>query len=165
MQVKEQEYENNILGWPPILQRGENVDQLNKTPYKKTCCRKGLDIKIINPQELISDKEIRHLGENANYEIFNCCKSHLDSVDILVAVLDGSQVDDGTAWEVGYFFRNKVQGQQIVGIRTDFRRAGESSDAVVNGMVECSCDVIVDSIEKMVKVMYGWLDSDTGRDG
>lgn len=131
-----------------------------KRRIKRLAADKGLDIKIINPQELISDKEICQLGENAKYEIFNRCNAHLDGVDILVAVLDGSQVDDGTAWEVGYFFRSKVHGQKILGVRTDFRKAGESNGAIVNAMIECSCDGVVASINKMVETLSDWLDAD-----
>ena len=50
----------------------------------------------------------------------------------MIALLDGSQVDDGTAREIGYFFAKKSPEQKIIGIRTDFRRAGESEDAVVD---------------------------------
>jgi nucleoside 2-deoxyribosyltransferase len=50
----------------------------------------------------------------------------------MIALLDGSQVDDGTAWEIGYFYSKKSPEQKIIGIRTDFRRAGESQGAVVN---------------------------------
>ena len=42
------------------------------------------------------------------------------------------QVDDGIVWEIGYFYARKSPEQKIIGIRTDFRRAGESSGAVVN---------------------------------
>jgi hypothetical protein len=36
-------------------------------------------------------------------EIFSRCKSNLDDADMVIALLDGPQVDDGTAWEIGYF--------------------------------------------------------------
>ena len=87
----------------------------------------------------------QRLGEKAKFEIFSRCKSHLDDADIVIALLDGSQVDDGTSWEIGYFYARKSSEQKIIGIRTDFRRAGESSGAVVNAMIECSCDWIVKS--------------------
>lgn len=142
----------------PLFSKTERTwINLIKRHITRLAADNGFDIKIINPQEFIYDKEIAELGETAKYEIFNRCKSHLDSVDILVAVLDGSQVDDGTAWEIGYFYGHKGYGHKILGIRTDFRKAGESSGAVVNAMIECSCDVIVDSVEKMVKVLDGWL--------
>jgi len=52
----------------------------------------------------------------------------------VIALLDGSQVDDGTAWEIGYFYAKKSPEQKILGIRTDFRRAGECEGAVVSAM-------------------------------
>ncbi len=61
----------------------------------------------------------------------------------MIALLDGSQVGDGTAWEIGYFYAGKSPEQKIIGIRTDLGRAGESEGAVVNAMIECSCDWIV----------------------
>jgi len=60
-----------------------------------------------------------------------------------IAVKHGSQVDDGTAWEIGYFYARKSSEQKIIGIRTDFRRAGECEGAIVDPIIECSCDKIV----------------------
>jgi nucleoside 2-deoxyribosyltransferase len=44
---------------------------------------------------------------------------------MVIALLDGSQVDDGTAWEDGYFYRGKPEGTKIIRVRTDFRNARE----------------------------------------
>ncbi len=38
-----------------------------------------------------------------HYSGFSRCKSHLDDADMMLALFDGSMVDDGTAWEIGYF--------------------------------------------------------------
>jgi len=76
---------------------------------------------------------------------------------MVIALLDGSQVDDGTAWEIGYFYARKSPEQKIIGIRTDFRRAGESEGAVVNPMIECSCDRIVRSREDLMEVVCEFL--------
>jgi nucleoside 2-deoxyribosyltransferase len=84
-------------------------------------------------------------------EFFSRCKSHLDDADRVIALLDGSQVDDGTAWEIGYFYAKRSPEQKIIGIRTDVRRAGESVGAVVNAMIECSCDWIVRSREELME--------------
>jgi nucleoside 2-deoxyribosyltransferase len=89
-------------------------------------------------------------GESRN---FSRCKFHLDDADLLIALLDGPQVDDGTAWEIGYFYAKKSPGQKIVGIRTDFRRARESEGAVVNAMVEEACDWIVRSREELIEAI------------
>ncbi|MGO9022030.1 MAG: nucleoside 2-deoxyribosyltransferase [Syntrophobacteraceae bacterium] len=50
--------------------------------------------------------------------------SCIPAVNILIALLDGPQVDDGAAWEIGYFYAKRRPEQKIIGIRTDFRRAG-----------------------------------------
>ncbi len=85
--------------------------------------QRGTKNDIIFPYDLITQSEIDHLGPKAKSEIFSCCKSHLDDADMMIALLDGPQVDDGTAWEIGYFFARKSPEQKIIGIRTDFRRA------------------------------------------
>lgn len=72
---------------------------------------------------------------------------------MVIALLDGAQVDDGTAWEIGYFYAMKLPGQKIIGTRTDFRRAGECEGAVVNPMIEGACDRIVRSREDLVGVI------------
>ena len=113
----------------------------------------GVDTEIIFPYDLITEEDIGLLGEHATREIFHRCKSHLHDAHIVVALLDGSQVDDGTAWEIGYFYRGRADGSRIIGIRTDFRNAGESRNSVVNAMIECSCDRIVRSSEELLEVL------------
>jgi nucleoside 2-deoxyribosyltransferase len=113
----------------------------------------GTKAEIIFPYDLITQSEFDHLGSKAKLEIFSRCKSHLDDADMVIALLDGSQVDDGTAWETGYFYAGKSPEQKIIGIRTDFRRAGESEDAVVNPMIEGACDRIVRSREELFRVL------------
>jgi nucleoside 2-deoxyribosyltransferase len=87
----------------------------------------------------------------AKHEIFSRCKSNLDDADMLIALLDGPQVDDGTAWEIGYFYASRKPEQKIIGVRTDFRRAGESQGAVVNAMIEAACDLVVRSREELME--------------
>jgi nucleoside 2-deoxyribosyltransferase len=113
----------------------------------------GQQVNVIWPYELISQSEIDCLGPNAKSEIFSRCKSNLDDADMMIALLDGPQVDDGTAWEIGYFFAKKWPEEKIIGVRTDFRRAGESQGAVVNAMVEVACDMVVRSREELLKVL------------
>jgi len=115
---------------------------------------RGLALEVIWPYELISQQEIEALGDDARQEIFMRCKAGLDQCDTLLALLDGSQVDDGTAWEVGYFFAKRQPGQRIIGVRTDFRNAGESQQAVVNAMVEMACDEIVSSRQQLLVRLF-----------
>ncbi len=97
------------------------------------------DMEIIWPREIVPDRPEPE-------GIFRANLRALDECDLMVALLDGAQVDDGTAWEMGYFFS---QGKTILGIRTDFRRAGESDESRVNLMIECSCQKVVSSIEEL----------------
>ena len=115
--------------------------------------QRGTKTKIIFPYDLITQSEIDLLGPKAKLEIFSRCKSHLDDANLVIALLDGSQVDDGTAWEIGYFFARKSSEQKIIGIRTDFRRAGESEGAIVNPMIECSCDWVVRSRDELMETI------------
>jgi len=88
-------------------------------------------------------------------QIFQANLKAMHECDLMVAILDGPQVDDGTAWEIGYFFS---QGGRVLGIRTDFRRAGESSCSKVNLMVECSCLCIAASLEELALELKRQLD-------
>lgn len=63
----------------------------------------------------------RHLGER-NAEM-------LRSSQAVLAVLDGQEVDGGTASEVGFA---AALGRPVVGLRTDFRLSGENERSQVN---------------------------------
>ena len=112
---------------------------------------------VIWPYELIIQTEIESLGNKAKFGIFSRCKAHLEDADLLVVLLDGPQVDDGTAWEIGYFYAKRKPEQKIIGIRTDFRRAGESDGGLVNAMIEVACDKLVRSREAVLEVISRFL--------
>lgn len=80
-------------------------------------------------------------------EIFDANTSALRGCDLMVAILDGAQVDDGTAWEVGFHFARRGK---IIGIRTDFRQAGETSSSRVNAMIECACIDIAQNLDELI---------------
>jgi len=103
--------------------------------------------------EIVWPHEIPAPGASPG-EIFQANLQALQQCDLLVAILDGPQVDDGVAWEVGYFFS---QGKTILGIRTDFRRAGEAAESRVNAMVECSCQAIAGSLDQLVLELKRFL--------
>ena len=119
----------------------------------QSAAQQDVTLEVIWPYELITSEEIAALGSAARQEIFRRCKDGLDNAHIVVALLDGTQVDDGTAWEIGYFFSRKSAGQTIIGIRTDFRKAGESATAIVNAMIEMACDRIVHDRDDLVGVV------------
>lgn len=57
----------------------------------------------------------------------------IEEADAVLAVLDGPDVDSGTASEIGFA---SAHGKPIVGLRTDTRRTGENGGVVVNLQVE-----------------------------
>ena len=71
--------------------------------------------------------------------IFSTDVGGIDWADALVAIMDGSDPDSGTAWEVGYAFRKKP----IVLVRTDFR-AQTGSGAPYNPMLTESATIRLD---------------------
>lgn len=74
----------------------------------------------------------------------------LDECDAVVAILDGVDVDSGTAAEIGYAF---AKGKPILGYRGDFRLSADNEGAMVNLQVEYfirqSGGDIVTSLEKL----------------
>jgi nucleoside 2-deoxyribosyltransferase len=57
----------------------------------------------------------------------------IDGCDAVLAILDGADVDSGTASEIGYAFaRNKP----ILGYRSDFRLSSDNEGSIVNLQVE-----------------------------
>ena len=105
-------------------------------------------VRIIWPHEIVP-------SSSKPAEIFLANLQALNECDIMVAMLDGSSVDDGTAWEMGYFF---MQGKKILGLRTDFRRAGETDNSRVNLMIECSCQGLASGLEELAMDLKRLLD-------
>lgn len=135
----------------PLFSEAERSWHHNTKQHLQTlAAQQGTMLEVVWPYELITPEEMEALGERARPEIFQRCKQSLEGADILVALLDGTQVDDGTAWEIGYFFANRSASQPIIGVRTDFRAAGESSTAVVNAMIEMACCRIVRSTPELL---------------
>ena len=110
-------------------------------------------LEVIWPYELLLPAEIASLGPKAPSEIFSRCKTELETTDILVALLDGSQVDDGTAWESGYFCARRREGSHLIGIRTDFRNAGDTPFSRVNVMIEAACDEIARTSQELYQIL------------
>jgi len=107
-------------------------------------------IKIFLESNLGDRIEVHWPHEFASSSAQNTFDSNLlalNECDLMVALLDGPQVDDGTAWEMGYFF---AKGGKIIGLRTDFRKAGETKESTINLMVEGSCLSILSSPEMLL---------------
>jgi nucleoside 2-deoxyribosyltransferase/predicted secreted protein len=87
------------------------------------------------PQEVGDDTHCRSASEHR--EIFRKHKEALDTVDLMVAVIEGADADSGTSWEMGYACH---RGIPVYAVRTDFRIAGHNE--LVNLMLEQSSVII-----------------------
>jgi nucleoside 2-deoxyribosyltransferase len=87
-------------------------------------------------------------GEGGKF-FFNEDLKKLDEVDLLVAVLNGCEVDSGTAWEVGYAY---ARGRPILGIYDDKRVSDPQAN--FNPMLYYSVD-LCDSMECLEKKLKG----------
>ncbi len=75
----------------------------------------------------------------------------LQEAAVVVAVLNGDDVDAGTAWEMGYFYA--VKGGPIVGYVRDTRKPHPS--AQLNPMVVGSLHALVHDLEALAEVLAG----------
>ena len=80
----------------------------------------------------------------------------IDAADTIVAVLDGVDVDSGTASEIGYGF---ATGKRVYGLRTDFRQTGENEGALVNLQVRYFIDAsggdVVTTVDELILALFG----------
>ncbi|MBV9487839.1 MAG: nucleoside 2-deoxyribosyltransferase [Frankiaceae bacterium] len=67
-----------------------------------------------------------HAAAELNFEL-------ISQADGLLAVVDGNDVDSGTAAEIG---AASAMGKPIVGLRTDFRSMGDNDGSPINLQVE-----------------------------
>ncbi|MCZ7384368.1 MAG: nucleoside 2-deoxyribosyltransferase [Candidatus Methanoperedens sp.] len=96
---------------------------------------------VFLPQE---DSNNIHVEKKRQEIIFNKNLAALDRSDIIVAVIDGADVDSGTAWEIGYAYS---KGKPVLGLKTDFRTLG--IEGTVNLMIERSI-VLCTSVSELL---------------
>ena len=114
-----------------IYQAGPLFTEAEQTWHKALSARlKASGYNVIWPGNLLTDEQIQNAGANASTLIFDTCRVGIERCTCVVALLDGTQVDDGTAWEIGYAY---ARGLPIYGIRTDFRHAGETRHSMIEG--------------------------------
>jgi nucleoside 2-deoxyribosyltransferase len=107
-----------------------------------------LGFSVFVPQEDSNDTEAAREDMDSS-NIFQLNVEAIDACDILVAVLDGgTDVDSGTAWEIGYAY---AKNKTIVGIKTDFRTLGP--EGLVNLMIGESANELETSVKDLLKKM------------
>jgi nucleoside 2-deoxyribosyltransferase len=120
--------------------------------------RLGDKISLIEKENFRSFEEITNLLIEINMQIGEKNKDLIIEADILVANLDGTDVDSGTAAEIGFAF---AKGKTIIGYRGDFRYSGDNLGSKVNLQVEyfirASGGKICNSIEKLLEILDDFL--------
>lgn len=90
-----------------------------------------------------------------NRELGRANAASIDRVDGVFAVLDGVDVDSGTAAEIGYAF---ARGKVVNGLRTDFRLAGDNPGSIVNLQVqyfiETSGGAVVTDVDDFITLAH-----------
>jgi nucleoside 2-deoxyribosyltransferase len=94
------------------------------------------------PQRDTSNAE----GAARTTAIFRGNIAALARADAIVAVCDGPQVDDGTAWEIGYGYGRNIP---IYGLRTDTRIV-QQADERINLMILESLSECSPTIEQLI---------------
>lgn len=107
------------------------------------CQRLGfivLDPWILTPQSkidavaaMLEGPARRDAWRTLNLEIAGNNAAAIDRADLILAVLDGVEIDSGAASEIGYA---AARGKPVIGYRSDFRQAGDNEGAMINLQVE-----------------------------
>ena len=90
--------------------------------------------------------------------IFRLDVRELDKAAIVIANLNGTAVDDGTAWELGYAY---ARGKHLVGIHTDMRLTPVFEKQAVNLMIECSLHKLVRSLDELEAYLQAYVETES----
>ncbi|MDY0387856.1 MAG: nucleoside 2-deoxyribosyltransferase [Methanolobus sp.] len=107
---------------------------------------------VFLPQEDGNDTQSSRMEDRQRITFENDVRG-IDRSDIVLAILDGgSDVDSGTAWEMGYAY---AKGMPVLGLKTDFRTLGD--EGVINLMMGISLDSLERDVEGVLKVLENYL--------
>jgi len=133
------------------------------TPYERSflddCAGRlraeGFEVFVPHEQGLV--------GRDATPEaVFAVDAGGVESADAVLAVLDGSAVDDGTACEIGLFHGLKQRDPErkgVVGLLTDLRGERRGDFAInlfVHGCIDASGGAVVSSLDDAVTILQRW---------
>ena len=93
---------------------------------------------------------IQHDTHKEKKSIYEGDISALNGSDVVVAVLDGAEVDAGVAYEMGYA---KALEKPIIGLKTDYRTFSGMEE--VNLMLEVSLIKICKSVDEIIDLLSG----------
>lgn len=108
-----------------------SFDRQRNSAIAQRLTERGYDVFL--PQNVRTSTGARPPAE----VIFKECVSGIDDSDLIVGLVDGPDVDSGTAWELGYAY---ARGKPIVVLRSDYRSAEHGP---VNIMIEFSSRLVL----------------------
>ena len=90
------------------------------------------------------------IGRNNTKAIKNC--------NLILAVIDGTDVDSGTASEIGY---GTALGKAVIGYRSDFRLSSDNEGSTVNVQVEyfikLNGGIITTNLNELKKILKNYF--------
>lgn len=95
----------------------------------------GIDLYVPQENAALNDKS----GYADSVSIFNGDNEYLDKADILIAVLDGVEIDSGVAAEVARFITLKEfnpTSKYTIGLYTDVRQQGRDNQKKINALIQ-----------------------------
>jgi nucleoside 2-deoxyribosyltransferase len=112
----------------------------------------GLKIEEIEADETKPLHLVKSSLRKLNYEIGIRNKDLIIKSDLVLAILDGNDLDSGTSAEIGFAYGI---GKKIIGYRGDFRKSGDNFGSSFNIQVEffirSSGGEIFRSIERLIE--------------
>jgi len=113
----------------------------------------------LNVKTFLPHRDADHNQSQKN--IFDLNIENLKKCDILVAVLDGSDVDSGTAFEIGFCFQLH---KFIIGIRTDYRKTAienvpDPLAAEVNLMIQYSLNRFCTNLYDFKRLLKEYIET------
>jgi nucleoside 2-deoxyribosyltransferase len=131
-----------------IAELGAVIDVLN--PWDDTSFAPAMEA----ANALTDIRERRTAFHAANIGIGGKNEAMIRQADMLVAVLDGIDVDSGTAGEMGFAYG---LGKPVFGLRTDWRMTGDNEAAGVNlqlrYFIEASGGAYTTSVDEIVRLL------------
>ena len=102
-------------------------------------------------------READQLPEEVNRKLGRGNQALIDQASGVLALLDGSDVDSGTAAEIGYA---AAKGTPVVGLRTDIRPSGDNEATTVNLQIQWFIELsrgdlvltVADALTKLTEV-------------
>lgn len=113
-------------------------------------------VEVIDPWSLFGPADLTRLDFDEERHVSEVGRRNAEAIascELLIALLDGQELDSGTAAEIGYA---SALGLTCFGLRTDFRQIGEPGATVnlqVEAFIELSGGLIVGDLQTMLKAL------------